>query len=550
MDCARCGAELGPGVRECPDCGNRVYGNDFVYGSITVSWEEARKGGLQMVEMRDLLNPLRVRLKPRTRNGDKIRVAGAMFRQADETILLAPVEVTVHVEPRPLWQWVVTMLLCVLLLGGAGVGIWAAGEHLAGRTDQQVSTTLPSQPQPTTAPATAPTTQPTTATEPSTTAPETTESETAEVETTEPETVETESTEPETTEPPVEEIGSSIIMNYELRPMLQQMPENHLKAAEAIYQACMNFESNVTMPCEITPEDLDDIIVILHYECPELMQFDLYTNTNYYYDTATNIVTSYDLPYCLTQAEYTQMYDACVEVVDRLVDETQGMNDWEKEAYIFEYITSNCTYDFYKENAGTAYGTLVQEIAKCDGISFAVKWLMEEMGITCLVAGGDPKEGEIGHVWNYVLLDGAYYCLDVTADVQTADNACPVLYCAYNVTSELVGKDFILYPTFQNYIQPPVVTTMEKSYHVENGSFVYKGQEWKTGLKTAFIAGLESGEDVFLQFEDQAEYQAAYAEFSDLLNDYWKEAGMPANVEWIYWYHDGFYVFRIEIQKK
>lgn len=545
MECGRCGANLGPGVRECPDCGNRIYGNDFVYASITVSWEEARKGGVQTVEMRNLQNPLRIRLKPRTRTGDKIRVAGAMFRQADDSVLLAPVEVTVHVERRPLWQPVMAVLLCLLLLGGAGVGIWALAAELEIQPAQQVSATLPDQ-----------TASPTTQTTPTTTQPieatvqETTEPEATATETTEPETTEPETTEPETTEPDTqaEQGRSSIIMNYELRPLLQQLSDEHFAVVEAMYQALMNFESSVTPPCEVTVEEMDHLIQILRCECPELMQFDISKGGTYYYNTTTNMVNTYEFPYAMSRAEYTDMYDACAEVIDRLVSASQGMTDWEKERYVFDYITSNCTYSMDPVLAGTAYGTLVEKTAKCDGISFAVKWIMEEMDIPCIVVCGDPTEGTIGHAWNYVLLDGEYYGLDVTQDVPGEEGGA-TLFAAYNVSTEWVEQTYILCSFYSKYVQTPVVTTMEKSYHVQNGSYMATGADWRSYLQAEFLNACQNGGEFRLQFENAAEFETCTAEINQLCNDAFNSGNISEPVSWQCWYKEGYNVIYVGVTK-
>lgn len=529
MQCARCGADLSPGVRECPDCGNHVYGNDFVYASLAVSWEEARKGGLQTLEMRNLLNPLRVRLKPRTRTGDKIRVPGAMFQQADESVLLAPVEVTVHVGPIPLWRPVVAVLLCLVLLGSAGLGVWALTDHLSSLPDQHLSATLPSQPVPSTTLAAEPTTEPTTATEPETTEPETTE--------------------PETTEAPTESDYTGVIMNYEMRPMLQQLPEDHLTNLEAIYQSMMNFETSIELPCETTLEETENLVKILHYECPELIQFDYGKGWTNYYDADTGIVTSIEPVYAMTPAEYEDMYDACVEVIDSLVAATDGMTDWEKEWYVFDYITTNCAYDMDIQYAGTAYGTLVQEIAKCDGISFAMKWAMEEMGITCIVVDGDPTVGDIGHAWNYILLDGEYYGLDVTADVRRPGDECPVLYCAYNVSTEVVEQTYILCPAYRDYVQTPFVTTMEASYHVKNGSYMAAGADWRSYVQAEFLNACQSSGEFRFQFESVEEYETCKAELERLCNDVWRSSGLAGTMSWMFWYIDEFNVLYIGVTR-
>ena len=526
MNCPRCGTALMPGDRACPTCGDRVFGNDIIHAVTTVTWQKAWKGGMHTVDMWHLQNPLYIRLKPRTRSGDKVRVAGGRLMQADGSILIAPVEVTVHVEPTPLWVKIVTVVLCLALLAGVGYGIWTAVEYLE---TPEITITLPTEPRPTTRP-----------TEPAEWEnPDPTEKETIENEPTEYDPTEYDPTEYDPTERPSWDAGSSI-MNYELRPMLQQLSEDHLTNLEAIYWALMDFEASVELPRDITVEEMDYLLQILHYECPELMQYDYFSGGMYYYDTTTNLVSSYDLPYTMTQAEYQDMYDACEAVINGLVDQTQGMTDWEKEQLVFDYITTNCAYDMDIEHAGSAYGTLVQEIAKCDGISFATKWLLEEMGISCIVVNGDPVEGEIGHAWNYVLLDGAYYGLDVTADVRRPGDECPVLFCAYNVSTDVVDQTYILCPVYSEYVQTPTVTTMDQSYHVRNGSYMTAGSDWRGYVQMEFLAACQNGGEFRFQFESTADYEACRDALDQLCNDTWNTSGLSGTVSWIYWYIDEF----------
>ena len=532
MNCANCGAGMEPGVQQCPFCGNQICNNNYVYGKLSLTWEEAKKGGVHTVELRNLINPIRVRIKPRTRSGDKVRVAGAMFQMEDESVMLAPVEITVHVERRPLWQPVLAILACLLLTTAAGLGVYAMvqarNEALPNTEQSSISaaattlpTTLPTHSNQTTAP-----TQYTTTvtTDPSTEAGATAATDPSTEPTTEP-----------TTEPSTAPAYTSIIPNMELRPMLQQLSPEHLEVAEALYQACMNFEPSVTLNGNITPEEMDNIRIILHYECPELMQFEIHQGGLYYMD-GNGMMTSFDIPYTVTQTEYTQMYTDCMEVIERLVDETQGMTDAEKEWYVYEYITSNCTYSMDVPLAGTAYGTLVQEIAKCDGISFAMKWAMEEMGIPCIVVAGDPTVGDIGHAWNYIMLDGQYYGLDVTADVRKEGEECPLMYGAYNVSTDVVKQTYLLYDLFQNYVQTPTVTTMDMSYHAQNGDYIPAGGDWESSAKTQFLAICETGGEIRLQFESVAEMEQYNTVIYDRLNTWYHENGCTAKLSWQNWY--------------
>ncbi len=547
LNCANCGNAVGPGVRDCPFCGNAIYNNNYVYASMTLSWEDARRGGLHELTMPNLLHPLRVRVKPRTRSGDKIRVAGAMFSMADESVMLAPVEVVVHVERRPLWQPLLAILVCVLMTAAAGVGIWTA-RRSGGRTTQQsmsttISTTAPNPTSPTdltTAP-TQPVQQTTAPTQPDVT--ETTTP-------TQPDVTETTApTQPDTTETtaPTQPEEESIIMNYELRPLLHMLTEEHLEIFEAMYQSVLDFEESFVFEEPLTEDEAYDLVLLLNAECPELMHLDVYGDWYYYTDTTTGLVTSVVYDYCMTEAEYREKYEACEDVIESLVAQSRGMTDWEKEQLVFDYITENCRYDKYVNYCGTAYGTLVQELAKCDGISLGTKWVLEEMGITCIMVVGDPKDGDEGHAWNYVLLDGEYYGLDVTADVSKPGEESPVMHHAYNVTSALLEKAFILRPIYVDYLYSPQVTTMEKSYHALNGSYFTAGQDWRPYAQAAFLAACADGSGFGLQFETEADFQAFRQEVDSVLISCWRTGGMSGNVSWITWSSDGFLSIYVDI---
>ena len=525
MLCANCGAELDPGIRECPDCGNQVIGNDFVYATLSLTRQEARKGGLKYLEMRNLVTPLRVRVKPRSRTGDKLRVPGAMFQMPDESVLLAPVEVTVQVEPVPIWQPVMAVLLCLLLLAGSVTGICAAVNAREDDPSQQLSSTQPAMTLPmvsATAPAVPPTTNPG-------------------AENTEP-------SEPEPSEAPTQlRQISTVIPNSEMRPLLHQLSDEHLAILEAVYQAAMDFETTCELPYPVSVEEFGYLMMLLSSECPELLHVDSAVGYTYSYDVDTNMVTDYTLHLTLTEEEYDDQYAACRQVIDKLVDETAGMTDWEKERYVFDYITRNCTYDMEGEYAYSAYGTLVAGVAKCDGISMANKWILEEMGVICITVTGDPTEGEIGHAWNYVELDGQYYGLDVTADVRRADDPCPVLYCAFNVSTEVVEQTYILRDTYAKFLETPNVTTMDKSYHVLEDSYMAAGADWRSRIGEDFLEACGTNGSFMLQFESREDFEDCLAGMDQVIRDAYQNSGRTGSVNWNSGYIDEFNVLCIQV---
>lgn len=512
MLCPRCGAELFPGMTQCPECGASAYANAYKTASITVTAREARQGAFKTLNMPNLSGPVRFRVKPGTKNGAQVMVNSAVFKNPDGSTMLVPVRVTVHVKKNPamLLLPLVVVLLCASLVAGVMHIASALTEDDEMHTQMQTASTEPvvTLPQQISTPVS---TEPPAVTEPP-----------AAESPVQPET------EPAVTEPPQTQpsAASGTIAYFELRPLLHQLSDEMLANLEALYQTAMRFEEKVEFPYAMTPDELSYLTALMHTEFPELMQLDNTVSTHYYTDSGGNVV-SYELPYVLTEAEYKLRSAACLEVIASLVVQTEGMDDWDKERYVYDYITSTCVYDKDVEESNTPYGTLVSKTAKCDGISLAMKWIMEEMGITCLCITGDPTVGDIGHAWNIIRLDGNYYCVDVTADVNQAGDNGPCLYKALNVTSELVLQDYVLTPVFTELLSIPNVTTMEKSYHVQNGSYIRAGSDWKAALAECFIKAYDSGEASIIQFESQADYDACMQN----LNDNIKEAAASKNVQ-------------------
>lgn len=98
----------------------------------------------------------------------------------------------------------------------------------------------------------------------------------------------------------------------------------------------------------------------------------------------------------------------------------QNPTDYQVVYFINDYLVDTVTYDqtLSKNFVHTAYGSLVNGLAVCDGYSYGAQYLLDGLGITNLVVSGDaynPSTGASeGHMWSYVKLYGHWYGLDVT----------------------------------------------------------------------------------------------------------------------------------------
>ena len=109
----------------------------------------------------------------------------------------------------------------------------------------------------------------------------------------------------------------------------------------------------------------------------------------------------------------------------KLKKDTEGKTDYEKEKYVYDLIFRDCVYDEVAENAGSAYGALIECRGRCEGISKSFMWCMRELNFECLTVVGKPTwDSEAvysNHSWNILKLDGDFYHVDIATDNLQSD---------------------------------------------------------------------------------------------------------------------------------
>ena len=116
---------------------------------------------------------------------------------------------------------------------------------------------------------------------------------------------------------------------------------------------------------------------------------------------------------------------------------TPDMNAYQKVTAVNNYLCSRMEYDL---NYHTTRDAILLGKGRCQGYANAFKSIMTEAGIpTDYVRGYAGGNGT--HAWNRVLIDGAYYCVDVTWNDSTGANTWLLMPEAeFNV-----GKSIIAY---------------------------------------------------------------------------------------------------------
>lgn len=108
------------------------------------------------------------------------------------------------------------------------------------------------------------------------------------------------------------------------------------------------------------------------------------------------------------------------EILNNII--TDSMTEEEKILAVYSYVTEQTAYDHrYYSNRNempyestTAYGVLKDNLAICGGYSWAVRLMLDKLGIECYNVSGTSL-GEY-HMWNVIKYEGEYLYFDATYD--------------------------------------------------------------------------------------------------------------------------------------
>lgn len=97
-----------------------------------------------------------------------------------------------------------------------------------------------------------------------------------------------------------------------------------------------------------------------------------------------------------------------------------GMENWETAPdrevaeFIFDYLGTHVTYETDIEGEEYLYTALCENRTNCDGYTNAFALMCALSDIPCIEINSEPQEGEEGHTWNAVYLDGKWVHVDAT----------------------------------------------------------------------------------------------------------------------------------------
>lgn len=139
------------------------------------------------------------------------------------------------------------------------------------------------------------------------------------------------------------------------------------------------------------------------------------------------------------------IYRKATAVLDNVLQD--GMSDYEKEVAVYDWMMRNISYDWSHADvlaqtdraSYTPYGGLVDGLASCLGVSTTFQLLMDMAGVECITVTGAAHSSAEDHAWNMVRLNGAWYCIDATWDINNWEVGGRA-WRYFNVTSSYMAR--------------------------------------------------------------------------------------------------------------
>lgn len=323
---------------------------------------------------------------------------------------------------------------------------------------------------------------------------------------------------------------------------VNKLSKSMLKNFTDAYNAVSDFERSVTFEQPITSDELDTIMFLLNYDCPELVQIsgDYFPE---YIDLEQKTVSAVSFSYIMDEKQHKKAIRQLDSFFVKLKKNTADMTELQKEKYVYDYIFNNCVYNETDTMSGSAYGALIKHKGRCEAICKSFMWCMRELGIECMCVSGEQNWNTeslySSHSWNIVKINGEYYHLDLTVDCLPVEDGekCPPNYGFFNVDDSFVSEGRKIYDLFTS-LGVPKCNSLKYNYHIMNGLYVDSKtdieQEFYNILNEHFNNGLDN---ISIKFRNTYDFELMVENCDDWIVRFLNSVSTES-FDYQYYYYD------------
>ena len=190
---------------------------------------------------------------------------------------------------------------------------------------------------------------------------------------------------------------------------------------DSILKAALSYDKKATVGGGIflSNADFEKTIDALRSDHPELYYLDFNMSV-----TGGFFSTTLHLRYNINESDkikYDKALDNFMNFIKAKCQNLKG--EYEKALLVHDLFAENLVYDMNEPRAFDLVGPILHKRGVCQGISFAYKYVLDEIGVDCLTAFGEVHSSTTNgpHAWNLVKVAGRWYHVDVTLDTKQGD---------------------------------------------------------------------------------------------------------------------------------
>ncbi len=238
------------------------------------------------------------------------------------------------------------------------------------------------------------------------------------------------------------------------------------KAYAAILDGARNFKTTINLPNKLSDSARKNVWNYLMMDDPTLFYINpsscTFKSTS---DGKNTVQMSYD------STKKNQVSQVKSKVNSILQKAPKSGTDYDKELFCHDYLVNNVQYNLGQK---TPYNSLIEGKGNCMGYSYAMKLLLDGLGVKNHLMMGSVKGNE-HHMWIVVTLNGKDYTTDVTWD--DPNNGSPN-YRYFNLDKTTMGKTH----TPDDASAWASCTNTDMDYYKKNGLYFNNTKEVEAAL--------------------------------------------------------------------